>query len=120
MSTHINLSGDVFHVGETITIDVTCLDAAGAPLDLTAAAITFRLASRSARLIDAVLGNGVSITDASAGKCRVVITPAMQTSAQMPPGDHLYELKVTLPGGIVTIQAEGVFPIADSLFRKYL
>lgn len=119
MSTHTNLSADSFHVGETITIDITCLDSVGAPLDLTGSAIVFRLASRTARLIDAVLGNGVTIIDALNGKCRVILTPTMQTSAQMPPGDHLYELKVTLPGGVVSIQAEGVFPVSDSLFRKY-
>lgn len=119
MSTHINIDGGLFHAGETMTIEITCLDATGAPLDLTGAAIVFRLASRTARLLDAALGSGVTIVDATAGQCRVVITPSMQTAASVTPGDHLYELRVTQPGGVVSIQAEGVFPIADSLFRKY-
>ena len=119
MSTHVNLSAETFHVGETITIDVTCLDADGAPVDLAGAAIVFRLASRAARLLDATLGAGVTITDAAGGKCRVIISPAMQTAAGVPPGDHFYELKVTTAGGAVSIQAEGGFSLADSLFRKY-
>jgi hypothetical protein len=119
MSTHVNLSDDTFHVGETLTIDVTCLDADGVPIDLTGASIVFRLASRSARLLDAVVGAGVTITDAAAGECRVIITPSMQSIAGIPPGDHLYELRVTSSGGAVSIQAEGVFTLSDSLFRKY-
>ncbi len=119
MSTIVNLTEEAFHIGETITLDVTCLDADGAPINLTGAGIVFRLASKSARLLDATLGSGVSLTDAPAGKCRVTISPAMQTAANVPPGDHVYELKVTTSGGGVSIQAEGVFAISDSLFRKY-
>ncbi len=119
MSTHVNLSDEIIHVGETITIDVTCADADGLPINLAGAVIVFRLASRSAFLLDAVLGYGVAITDAAAGKCRINITPAMQAGANVPPGDHLYELKVSTPGGAVSIQAEGVFTLSDSLFRIY-
>ena len=119
MSTHTNLTDGVFHIGETITIDVTCLDADGAAINLTGATIVFRLASRTARLLDVNLANGVTISDALAGKCRIVISPAMQLAASVPAGDHLYELKITTIGGVVSIQCEGNLSIADSLFSKY-
>lgn len=119
MSTRVNLSDTNFHIGESITIEATCLDADGAPIDLTGATIAFRLASRTAHLLDATMGSGVSMLDAKAGKCRIVISPAMQLAAAVPPGDHLYELRVITAAGAVTTQAEGAISLADSLFRKY-
>ena len=67
MSTHFNLSGGVFHVGETIVIEVACFDAAGEPLDLTGATIVFRLASRSAKLLDVTNGAGVTVVNIDNG-----------------------------------------------------
>ena len=119
MSTRINLTDGGFHIGESVTLDFTCLDADGAPIDLTGAAIVFRLASRSAFLLDATLALGVVLIDPAAGKCRVILSPAMQAAAGVPPGDHQYELKISTSAGAVSIQAEGALTLADSLFRKY-
>ena len=60
--------------------------------------------------------SGVIVTNAVGGQCTVVVTPDVQTSANIVDKIYLYELQVTLQDGTVTSQCVGDLQVMATLF----
>lgn len=114
MSTRTNI--DTFHAGETWIIDVTCRDAAGAPINLTGAQIAWRLKRGGQVALDVTLGTGITVVSAAAGTISIRVTPAMQTAANITAQHYSHELRITTADGTVSTQTRGAFLVQPSLF----
>jgi hypothetical protein len=107
-----------FAFKETWLLQITCLDASGAPLDLTGAtAIRWRLGLDGITFLDLSLGDGITVVGAaSAGVFEVVVTPDMQTAAAITPALYLFEAQVVLADGTVSDVISGSFNVRPTLF----
>lgn len=114
MSTKKDLS---FHLGETWGVDVQCFDQAGVAIDLTGAAVTWRVASKTAKIMDRTVGDGIVVTTPASGLCKIDVTPAMQTSVVA--GEYRHELWVVLASGAVSVQVHGQLTVAPSLRKEF-
>lgn len=106
----------IFVKGENWLMDVIFNDASGSPLNLTGltgAAIQFKISGNGP---SAQLGDGITITNASQGKCSVNISPVKQTTAGVTGEPYTYEARVTLSDGTITSQVGGLFKVGSSLF----
>ena len=112
MATSQNIS--VFQ-GNSLTITVTCVDAAGAAKSLIGAAITWALGAKakSAPTITKAIGSGVTVTDAAGGVFEVALDPA-DTSA-LSAKSYYHEAKVTDGGGRVATIMTGTATIKEAM-----
>lgn len=99
-----------FYAGNTWVIDAAMHDAAGGPLDLTGAVVEWRLFLHGTKMASLTGSNGIVITDAAKGLCRITF-PAAQ-SAALGVGNYTDEVRVTLPDATVCTQAVGAIVVA--------
>ena len=94
------------YAGDTWQLDAALHDNDGTALDLTGAVILWRLRN-AAQVLVALLsvGDGIAITDALAGLCRITLSPAQ--TAKFTAGNYSDEIAVTTSTGFVTTQAVG-------------
>jgi hypothetical protein len=117
MSTKKDLA---FHLGETWGMDVTCSDADGNPIDLTGATVKWRLASKTAKIMERAIGDGIVIdADPTTGRCKVDVTDTMQTTAAVAVGVYRHELWVVQANGAISVQVVGAFNVAPSLRKQF-
>lgn len=112
MTTQQDLS---FFRGETWTVDCEVNGPEDADLDLSGAALEFRISSQTATLLTLTDADGIEITDAATGTCQVNVGPGDQ-AAIAPGGIYFYEFRVTDADGGVSVQARGRFIVLKSLF----
>ena len=105
-----------FHAGETWVIDVSCRDAAGAPINLTGAQIAWRLKRGGQTAFDATVGSGITVVSAAAGTISIRVTPSMQDAANLVARTYRHELRITTADGTVSTQTQGAFVVLPSLF----
>lgn len=104
-----------FHLEETWDILATVTDAARQPVTNIAQA-EWRLASPTARLVKATLGEGIEV--AGPGALLIRIPSAMQTGIVRGSYDHeLWILDGTT--GVDSIQVVGTVAVLDSLKRRF-
>jgi hypothetical protein len=114
MSTRID---GTFHAGETWLIRGTACDENGEALDLTGATVQLRVTSSSAIVLDLASPLTGSITHATAGQYRFVITPAQQAALTLTSYD--YEVRIELIDGTVSVQNSGRIIIKPSKFVHF-
>jgi hypothetical protein len=106
-----------FYLTETWIMDVTCHDANNRPLNINNAVITFILKDNMWNTMFTLNNaSGVIVTNAVAGQCSVIATPAIQNSANIVDKTYKYELQVVLGDGTVTTQCVGELDVNASLF----
>lgn len=104
-----------FHIGETWVILFTLHNADGSAMDLTGAAVKFRIGSNPG-LLTKTIGAGITITNLVGGAGTVTITPADQVAAALVKGKtYPYELRAEL-GAFISVQAIGDLTTLPSLF----
>ncbi|NEV79685.1 hypothetical protein DYI24_21870 [Rhodopseudomonas sp. BR0C11] len=95
----------------------TALRSDGQVMDLTGAAIEWALVNNKAvTLARAVVGDGITITDAPAGKFEIVLSPG--ATGTIAAGQHEDYLRVTLPGAAPQTLWRGPFEVAFSPFKS--
>lgn len=97
-----------FYCGDTWEIAGTLTDASGAPLDLTGAALQWKLDDPTGAInaLTLALGSGITITGlATAGT--VLIEPTAVQTAALAAGVYRDQVRVTLADGTVTTQWVG-------------
>lgn len=84
----------VMWAGDNKLIDVTVVDGDGVAVDITGATIKWVLAKTAgdSALVTKTTGDGITITDAAAGKFRVTLVPADTESLA---GVYYHEAEVT-------------------------
>ena len=106
-----------FYLTETWIMDVSCFNANNKPLDLTAATVTFQVSDNRWNSMFTLNNiSGVIVTNAVGGQCSVVVTPDVQTSANIVDKVYKYELQVVLGDGTVSTQCVGELEVNASLF----
>jgi len=106
-----------FRVGETWRLDPTMHDSCGAVLDISAAAVKWRLALNGVTLIQLTIGAGIVLVgDGTTGECTITLTPAQQASLNIVAGFYQHECQVVLADGTVTDQFYGYLQATPSLF----
>lgn len=114
MSEKIDLE---FHLGETWTMDITCLDGDGDAINLTSATLQFRMKSGSTTVMTRTNGDGCAISVAASGTCVVTVTPSHQTTASVTAGKtYKWEFRVTDSNSVVSVQLRGNLTVLESLF----
>lgn len=101
---------------ETWVLECTFTDEDGAAIDLTgAAAIRWALADQldGFAMLEATLGDGITVTDADAGQATINI--AVADHADIPPGSYIHDCQITLSNGEVIGQFRGTFTVAASI-----
>lgn len=100
--------------GDTWFIAGTLHDETNAILDLSAAAVQWRLKDQTGNyVLDLSIGNGIAIVDAAAGTVKITVTP--QQSA-LPPGVYFDQCRVTLADGSVSTQWTATITVKQSFF----
>jgi hypothetical protein len=107
MSKRLDLA---FYLGATWEFDFVATDAAGAAIDLAGATVKWRLASRTALLLEA----DAEIVAAATGKCRVKVAPSRQ--AAIASGFHRHEAHVEQGDGDIYVAVVGSIWVKPSLF----
>lgn len=100
-----------FMFNETWSITITCLDCSGNPINITPGSnVIFSLynATQTFLNLDTISG-GVIIVNPIGGVAQVVVTPVMQTTANILSGDYMYFIQLVLSSGIVAFESYGVF-----------
>ena len=109
-----------FYYGETWTMDTSCFNANNKPLNLTDALISFRLSdNRWNTVFNLTNPLNIVVTNALAGQCSVVVTPAVQSTANIVDKTYKYELQVILGDGTVSTQCVGELEVNASLFGPW-
>ena len=109
-----------FYLTETWIMDVSCFNANNKPLDLTAATVTFQVSDNRWNPMFTLNNiSGVIVTNAVGGQCSVVVTPDVQTSANIVDKTYKYELQVVLGDGTVSTQCVGELEVNASLFGPW-
>lgn len=101
---------------ESWVLDCTFTDEDGAALDLTGViAIRWALAHQldDDALLEATVGDGITVTEAEAGQATINIPVA--DHADIAPGSYQHECRVTLSNGQVVGQFRGTFTVAASI-----
>jgi hypothetical protein len=90
--------------GDQWEIDALCEDAQGNPLDLTGAAMEWRLDDARGRgnLLKLTIGAGITVTDAVKGLARILVTAAQ--SAALRPDTYRDQLVVTPQASVAMTQ----------------
>lgn len=107
-----------FPLADTWQLDVTCHDGDFNPLDLTDAVIALRVGAAGVPLISLdseADADRFQIVDlATAG--RVLVTVKPEDQADLAAGVYDYELRVVLPGDVISHQLRGTINATPSLF----
>jgi hypothetical protein len=93
--------------GDTWELDASLHDTSGAALNLADAdEVEWNLRDSARRIVAALrLSNGVEITNAAGGLCRITLSPAR--TAALAEATYADEIRVTLSDGTVSTQAVG-------------
>lgn len=105
------------HVGESwlITFLSRAFDNTVLPMPI-GSSVEFRLSDQAGTALSVSTDNAITITDRNAGAGTILITPEMQTTANITPRkSYKFELRVETPS-VVSVQAEGKFTVLPSLF----
>lgn len=102
----------LLYAGDTWIIDAALHDTAGAALDLTGAAVDWRLRAGTAVKAALNLEDGITITDAAKGLCRITLPAAR--SVTLAEGNYRDETQVTLADGTVCTQAVGAIVVVKA------
>lgn len=106
-----------FYLTETWIMDISCFNANNKPLSLEGATVNFQLSDNRWNPMFTLNNiSGVIVTNAVGGQCSVVVTPDVQTSANIVDKEYKYELQVVLQDGTVTTQCVGELSVQASLF----
>ena len=109
-----------FYLTETWIMDISCFDANNKQLNLSGATITFQVSdNRWNPMFTLNNMSGVIVTNAVAGQCSVVVTPAIQATANIVCKTYRYELQVVLGDGTVSTQCVGELDVNASLFGPW-
>jgi hypothetical protein len=104
-----------FYRGNTWEILGELRDADGDPLDLTSAAVEWKVEDSSgATILDLSIGSGIQVTDILGGKIVITVTPTQSTAINA--GTYKDELRVTDQTGAIGTQWIGSFSVKDSFF----
>jgi hypothetical protein len=95
----------LLYAGDRWQFDAALHDAAGDPLNLTDAAVEWRLHAGGIIFARRTLDDGISLINAVGGLCRIVMTPAQTTA--LASGTYYDDIRATLPGDFVSTQAVG-------------
>lgn len=107
-----------FHLGETWVFQGIVRDHRSVPIDITGAVVRLRISTaKSITVLDLETPTTGAVIDAEAGTYEFTVSPAQQSAAGVTPGAYKYEVKVTLSGGLTTVQNTGTLTISPSLFR---
>lgn len=103
--------------GDTVVLDFLVLQASGAPQNLST--VTLRWAMSDPDEIDTPIlqkseGDGIEVTDASAGRCTVTI-PAGEIDA---PGNYIQELEVELASGATYTFGQGTLIVKPTVYPQ--
>jgi hypothetical protein len=113
MSTH-EMVGAV--AGDDWEVRLTLLDASGAPYDLSGTpSILWAMADRSGRRVVEPNETTVSITDAAAGKCSVLIPASVTTRLA---GGHYSDALRLITGGVTSTLLTGDWNVMADPFRQ--
>lgn len=103
-----------FIAGDTRTVQATVEQSAGAPFNLTGAAIKWQVFAMSggtftgSPIISKSVGSGITITNAAGGIFQISLASADTTGLA---GTYYHEAEVTMPGGIVHTALTGTITI---------
>ena len=103
----------VLFAGSTWQFDAALHDANCAALDLSGAAIEWRLydSGGTPRITAATPpGTGITITDAVGGLCKITVAPAQ--TAPLAAGNYSDEIRCTLATGFISVQSIGRITVA--------
>ena len=96
----------LLYSGSTWALDAALHDAACNPLDLTGAAITWRLYNTQGGIkLELTRDNGITVVNEIGGLCRITVTAAQ--SKDIAQGSYRDEIVVAMPTGFVSTQAVG-------------
>lgn len=91
--------------GDGLTLSATALDAAGAPIVLTGAALDWRLTDGMRSLVTGGIGTRLAVVSAPAGTFTVTLDPA--DTRNLDGGTYRHACAVTEADGTVTTVIEG-------------
>lgn len=99
--------------GDSLAFEVTLLDEAGAPVDISSWELSARIGSRSNPAL--VTGAVTLVGDGTDGKLLIEFNPS-DTSALKPNAQYSYQLRVDDTGDLVKTPLRGLITVVDSLF----
>lgn len=104
-----------FYPSDTWEIEGKLHDADGAPLNLTGAALRWKLElnKTGAVAVVAMQDNGITVLDAAGGEILIAIPP--DQNKNIAPGIYVDQLQVEV-GGVVSTQWSGTIDIKKSFF----
>jgi hypothetical protein len=101
--------------GETWVAYCELRDGNNLPMNLANSTIQFKVANTAnANVLFVDSSNGISITNASSGKCKLTVVPSLQSNLQFQ--TYEYEIFVTLADGTKSSQANGELKVEKGLF----
>jgi hypothetical protein len=115
----INING-VFHIGETWIIQGFARDEDGDPLDLTGATVQLRIVTTRPNAVILDLGtpnDGQINIPTTNGSYTFLITPNQQLAMTLT--SYLYEVRVTLNDGTISVQNTGEITVKPSKFISF-
>ncbi len=103
------------YCGDTVSLEITWLDADGNPVNLTGASLVWALGRTPAGplLVEKTVGQGIVITGASTGEFRIDIEPADTTNLK--PGTYYHVCRAKEADGTVSTVLDGHIQIQQSL-----
>jgi hypothetical protein len=106
-----------FYLNESWIINFELNDGDDVDLDLTGATISWKLTNNSGtNLMTRTIGDGFVVNNAATGLCSLTVTPTMQATAGVVANSvYLWELRVTLTTGLISVQADGSLHVKPSL-----
>lgn len=109
--------------GRTARYQVSITDDSGAAVDLTGASVFFTVRKTltsspddSDALLQAIIGDGISVTSAPGGTVQIVIAQAK--TRNLVPGAYCFDLTVITAGGDTITPAMGQFIIKGEVTRR--
>ena len=103
----------LLYAGDSWQFDAALHDNVGDPLPLAGAIIIWRLRNAAQAVVASLsIGDGIEITGAEAGTCRIMVAP--EKTVLLPPGNYRDETWATTASGFVTTQAVGSIVVAKA------
>lgn len=109
------LADEEVRLGEDWVFSLQCRDGAGEILDLTGAAVKWRITDGDTIIIDAAIGTGLTVPTPANGLVYFRVTPAQQ-SAFVGGRGYDHEAQVVMADGSKSDQAYGIILVHGSLF----
>ncbi len=99
-------------------IGISCNNNVGTPLDGTDGSVQFKMSTANLGEVTLNLESpiGITILEENPMRAQIRVTPDMQRTAGVAPGNYNYEIRAILADGVISDQAAGILTVDPSLY----